>query len=95
MARSDNRTGTCGVVRVRLAPTQRSVPPSGIIAPRGQAVPFLAPEDFWSQRPVLTLGADYHSMLTIAGHLIVARAERDDYVAGCRPVVEAARLTPG
>ena len=34
-------------------------------------------------------------MLIIAGHLRVAPAERDAYVAGCAGVVEAARRAPG
>lgn len=34
-------------------------------------------------------------MLIIAGHLVVARAERDAYVAVCVPMVEAARAAPG
>jgi quinol monooxygenase YgiN len=34
-------------------------------------------------------------MLIIAGHLIVARADRDAYVAECIPAVEAARAAPG
>ncbi len=34
-------------------------------------------------------------MLIIAGHLVVDPVERDGYVADCRPVVEAARKTPG
>ena len=34
-------------------------------------------------------------MLIIAGHLVVAPDDRDAYVAGCVPVVEAARAAPG
>ena len=34
-------------------------------------------------------------MLIIAGHLVVGAAGRDAYVAGCVPVVEAARAAPG
>ena len=34
-------------------------------------------------------------MLIIAGHLIVARADRDAYIAECVPAVEAARVAPG
>lgn len=34
-------------------------------------------------------------MLIIAGYLVVARAERDAYVAECVEVVEAARVAPG
>lgn len=34
-------------------------------------------------------------MIIVAGHLQVDPAERDAYVAGCRPVVEAARIAPG
>jgi quinol monooxygenase YgiN len=34
-------------------------------------------------------------VLIVAGHLIVAPAERDTYVAECRAVVEAARAAPG
>jgi quinol monooxygenase YgiN len=34
-------------------------------------------------------------MLIIAGHLEVAPAERDAYVAACAAVVEAARAAPG
>lgn len=34
-------------------------------------------------------------MLIIAGHLVVAEADRDAYVAECVPIVEAARSTPG
>ena len=34
-------------------------------------------------------------MLIIAGHLIVAPAERDAYVAECLEVVDAARVAPG
>lgn len=34
-------------------------------------------------------------MIIIAGHLIVARADRDAYVADCVPVVESARVAPG
>ncbi|MCO1654232.1 putative quinol monooxygenase [Pseudonocardia humida] len=34
-------------------------------------------------------------MLIIAGHLAVDPAERDAYVADCRPVVELAREAPG
>ena len=35
------------------------------------------------------------TMLIIAGHLVVDPAERDEYVASCVPVVEAARAAPG
>jgi quinol monooxygenase YgiN len=34
-------------------------------------------------------------MLIIAGHLIVARADRDAYIAERVPAVEAARVAPG
>lgn len=34
-------------------------------------------------------------MLIIAGHLVVAPADRDAYVAECAPAVEAARTAPG
>lgn len=34
-------------------------------------------------------------MIVIAGWLRVRPAERDDYLAGCRPVVEQARATEG
>ncbi len=34
-------------------------------------------------------------MLIIAGHLIVARADRDAYIADCASAVEAARSAPG
>jgi quinol monooxygenase YgiN len=34
-------------------------------------------------------------MLIIAGHLLVEAAARDDYVAACVTVVEAARAAPG
>ncbi|OLF06120.1 antibiotic biosynthesis monooxygenase [Actinophytocola xinjiangensis] len=34
-------------------------------------------------------------MIIVAGHLAVDPAGRDAYVAGCRPVVEAARAAPG
>jgi quinol monooxygenase YgiN len=34
-------------------------------------------------------------VLIIAGHLIVDRAQRDNYVAECVKVVEAARAAPG
>src|SRR2546423_15546953 len=34
-------------------------------------------------------------MIIVSGHLIVARADRDAYVAGCVRVVEAARAAPG
>ena len=34
-------------------------------------------------------------VLIVAGHLIVDAAERNAYVAGCAPVVEAARAAPG
>jgi quinol monooxygenase YgiN len=34
-------------------------------------------------------------MLIIAGHVVVAPADRDAYVASCAPVVEAARAAPG
>jgi quinol monooxygenase YgiN len=34
-------------------------------------------------------------MVIVAGHLIVGPAKRDDYLAGCRAVVEQARATPG
>jgi quinol monooxygenase YgiN len=34
-------------------------------------------------------------MLIIAGHLAVNAADRDAYVVGCVPIVEAARAAPG
>lgn len=34
-------------------------------------------------------------MLIIAGYLVVAETEREAYVAGCVPIVEAARSAPG
>ena len=34
-------------------------------------------------------------MLIIAGHLVVSPAERDEYVAGCIAVVNAAQAAPG
>ncbi len=34
-------------------------------------------------------------MVIVAGHVIVRREERDDYLAGCAPVVEQARSVPG
>ena len=34
-------------------------------------------------------------MLIIAGHLLVSAADRDEYVAECMAVVEAARTAPG
>lgn len=34
-------------------------------------------------------------MVIVAGHLIVNRKRRDDYLAGCVAVVEQARATPG
>ena len=34
-------------------------------------------------------------MIIVAGYLIVARADRDAYVADCRDVVESARAAPG
>jgi quinol monooxygenase YgiN len=34
-------------------------------------------------------------VLIVAGHLIVDRTERDNYVAECAKVVEAARVAPG
>ena len=34
-------------------------------------------------------------MVIVAGHLIVGRKVRDDYLAGCAAVVEKARATPG
>ena len=34
-------------------------------------------------------------MVIVAGHLIVDREARDDYLAGCAEVVELARSTPG
>ena len=44
---------------------------------------------------ILTAGSRLHTMLIIAGHLIVSRTERDGYVAACAPVVEAARAAEG
>jgi len=35
------------------------------------------------------------SMLIVAGHLVVAPADRDRYVAECEEVVRAARAAPG
>jgi quinol monooxygenase YgiN len=35
------------------------------------------------------------SMLIIAGHLVVARAERDRFIAECVAAVEAARVAAG
>ncbi len=43
----------------------------------------------------MRLAAVYCYMLIIAGYLMVARAERDAYVADCVSVVEAARTAPG
>jgi quinol monooxygenase YgiN len=34
-------------------------------------------------------------MVIVAGHLIVDRNRRDDYLTGCVTVVEQARATPG
>jgi quinol monooxygenase YgiN len=34
-------------------------------------------------------------MVIVAGHLIVGRDARDDYLVGCRAVVEQARAAPG
>jgi quinol monooxygenase YgiN len=34
-------------------------------------------------------------MVIVAGHLIVVREARDDYLAGCAEVVERARSEPG
>jgi quinol monooxygenase YgiN len=34
-------------------------------------------------------------VVIVAGHVIVDRAERDGYLAGCQPVVEQARSAPG
>ena len=34
-------------------------------------------------------------VLIVAGHLVVDPAHRDAYVAGCAPVVRAARAAPG
>ena len=34
-------------------------------------------------------------MVIVAGHVIVVREERDDYLDGCLPVVEQARSAPG
>ena len=34
-------------------------------------------------------------MVIVAGHVIVDRAERDGYLAGCQAVVEQARSAPG
>ena len=34
-------------------------------------------------------------MVIVAGHLIVGREVRDDYLAGCAAVVEHARTAPG
>ena len=34
-------------------------------------------------------------MVIVAGHLIVDRDARDDYLAGCTAVVEQARAAPG
>ena len=34
-------------------------------------------------------------MVIIAGHVIVGREERDDYLAGCAQVVEQAGCAPG
>ena len=34
-------------------------------------------------------------MVIVAGHVIVGREKRDDYLARCRPVVEQARGAPG
>jgi quinol monooxygenase YgiN len=36
-----------------------------------------------------------HVMVIVAGHVIVAREVRDDYLTGCVPVVEAGRTAPG
>lgn len=33
--------------------------------------------------------------MIVAGHLIVGRQRRDDYLAGCASVVEQARAAPG
>jgi quinol monooxygenase YgiN len=43
----------------------------------------------------LTLAAVHLSVLIIAGYLIVARADRNAYVAECVATVEAARVAPG
>jgi quinol monooxygenase YgiN len=34
-------------------------------------------------------------VVIVAGHLIVSPEQRDDYLAGCREVVEQARRAPG
>ena len=34
-------------------------------------------------------------MVIVAGHVIVGREKRDDYLDGCGPVVEQARSAPG
>ena len=34
-------------------------------------------------------------MVIVAGHIIVGREKRDDYLDGCGPVVEQARSAPG
>ena len=34
-------------------------------------------------------------MIIVAGHIVVDPADRDDYLATCRAVVEQARGTPG
>ncbi len=34
-------------------------------------------------------------MVIVAGHVIVVREKRDDYLDGCGPVVEQARSAPG
>lgn len=34
-------------------------------------------------------------MVIVAGHVIVGRQDRDDYLAGCARVVEQARRAPG
>lgn len=40
-------------------------------------------------------GGGLMGMFVIAGHLVVAPADRDTYVADCASVVEAARRAPG
>lgn len=42
-----------------------------------------------------TAGLRPPHMLIIAGHLVVEPTTRDAYVAGCAPIVEAARETDG
>ena len=42
-----------------------------------------------------TVQAKEYDMVIVAGHVIVDREARDDYLAGCIAVVEQARTAPG